>query len=193
MPGRNGNASLKGFGSYLAEKRKAQGALEGPMDVRARLATLDAGAPAIMYPPGIEPQLPGLVRAPIPDTPTIAGEDGTSSPSLAEPSFEFSRSFPTIFSTVTYPSVAGTPGSTMDVLSHTQNISYENGLTNDSSLPPSPGSSSPYELESRSPPPPPARTFDDARSVDAFKRDSHEVLARFLRIGTWESEESQGA
>ncbi len=32
----------------------------------------------------------------------------------------------------------------------------------------------------------PVRTWDPARGVDVFKRESEEVLARFLRMGSWE-------
>ncbi|QRV83147.1 glycosyltransferase family 8 protein [Ceratobasidium sp. AG-Ba] len=186
VPGRNGNATLRGYGAYLAEKRKSQGALEGHVDARSRVATIGAGTPAFMYPLGIEPQLPGLIWAPAPDVVNAVGDDEASLPSLAEPSFEFTRPSHITLSTVTSLSVAGTLGSTLDVLSHTRTISSENDMTDDSSLPPSPGVSS-SELE-RSPPPPPARTFDEARSVDNFKRDSHEVLARFLRMGSWGGE-----
>ncbi|KAK7465365.1 glycogenin glucosyltransferase [Stygiomarasmius scandens] len=37
----------------------------------------------------------------------------------------------------------------------------------------------------------PSRVFDPARGVDVFKRGSEEVLARFLRMGSWEDESPQ--
>lgn len=33
------------------------------------------------------------------------------------------------------------------------------------------------------------RVWDPARGVDVFKRDSEEVLARFLRMGSFEEDE----
>ncbi|KAL1748961.1 glycosyltransferase family 8 protein [Schizophyllum fasciatum] len=38
-----------------------------------------------------------------------------------------------------------------------------------------------------------ARVFDPARGVDLFKRGSEEVLARFLRMGSWEDEANASA
>ena len=35
------------------------------------------------------------------------------------------------------------------------------------------------------------RVFDPARGVDLFKRSSEEVLARFLRMGSFEEEEAR--
>lgn len=183
LPGNSMNAPLKGFQSYLSEKRKAQGALEGPMDFRTRLATLGSGVPTFLYPSGIEPQLPGFVQTTMPDITVGARGDRVSAPSMAEPSFEFSRALPTSFTAVSSLSVAGTLGSALDVLSHTQTISSDSEMTDDSS-PSSPTGSASPNLEP-SAPPPPLRTWDESRSVDAFKRDSQEILARFLKMGSW--------
>lgn len=188
VPSNSGNAALKGFQSYLSERRNAQGALEGPMDVRTRLATLGSGAPTFIYPSGTEPQLPGFVQMPMSDTRISARGDRASSPSMAEPSFEFSRAPPTRFSAATSLLVTGTLGGALDIPSHTQTISSDSEMANDSSPSSPTGSSSP---ESNVLPPPPVRTWDEARSVDAFKRDSQEVLARFLRMGSWGEGDSE--
>lgn len=68
-------------------------------------------------------------------------------------------------------------------------------VSNDSSLP-SPLSSGPPLSPAEGPAPPSpsrkgGRVWDPARGVELFKRGSEEVLARFLKMGSWESEASR--
>ncbi|KAB5592458.1 Glycosyltransferase family 8 protein [Ceratobasidium theobromae] len=175
------NTPLNSFELYLSERQKAQGALEGPKDIRHRLAIPGSGTLGLIRASGSKPQPPALIQTPTSDRPTIAGDDGTWLPRMAEPSFESSRI--SSFSSAISSSVVATLGSTLEILSHTQDASSESEFADDSSSTSSAGPSSPYELEPSNVPP--LRTWDEARSVDAFKRDSHEVLARFLRQGTW--------
>ncbi|KAH7930410.1 hypothetical protein BV22DRAFT_1000595 [Leucogyrophana mollusca] len=57
------------------------------------------------------------------------------------------------------------------------------------------GPVSPAELQPPTPPQggprKPGRVWDPARGVDLFKRGSEEVLARFLKMGSWEDQASQ--
>ncbi|KAJ7705984.1 hypothetical protein B0H17DRAFT_1192544 [Mycena rosella] len=73
--------------------------------------------------------------------------------------------------------------------------SVERQVSNDSSLPSPPSSIGPI-----SPPDAPlamaglrkgSRVWDPARGVELFKRGSEEVLARFLKMGSWEDEGAQ--
>ncbi|CAE6503770.1 unnamed protein product [Rhizoctonia solani] len=181
---RSSNPPLKGFELYLSEKRKAQGALDGPKDIRERLALPIGRSTAPIYAPGDEAEMPVLLQIPMSDEPKITGDVGSALPALAEPSFESSR--PRRVSSTAIPfSVVATLGSTLQIPSHTRNDSdsSDGELTDDESPTGSTGPSSPYEYDPGSAPAP-MRTWDDARSVDAFKRDSHEALARFLKKGS---------
>ncbi|CAE6476067.1 unnamed protein product [Rhizoctonia solani] len=178
------NPPLKGFELYLSEKRKAQGALDGPKDIRERLALPIGRSTAPIYALGDEAEMPVLLQIPMSDEPKITGDVGSALPALAEPSFESSR--PRRVSSTAIPfSVVATLGSTLQIPSHTRNDSdsSDGELTDDESSTGSTGPSSPYEYDPGSAPAP-MRTWDDARSVDAFKRDSHEALARFLKKGS---------
>ncbi|CAE6475641.1 unnamed protein product [Rhizoctonia solani] len=175
---RASNPPLRGFELYLSEKRKAQGA---PDDIRKRLALPIGRSNAPMIAPGNEAQMPVLLQIPISDQPKIAGDVGNTMPLLAEPSFESSRPRRDLSTAIPF-SVVATLGSTLKIPSHTQRDSdcSDGELTDEAST----GPSSPYEYDHGSAPPP-ARAWDEARSVDAFKRDSHEALARFLNKGSW--------
>ena len=66
-------------------------------------------------------------------------------------------------------------------------------LSNDSSVDSPPSSIGPFSPSGQplSPTRKPGRVWDPARGVELFKRGSEEVLARFLKMGSWE-EESAG-
>ncbi|KAJ1301751.1 hypothetical protein OPQ81_008982 [Rhizoctonia solani] len=157
------NPRSKGFELYLSEKRKAQGALDGPQDIRKRLALPLGRSIAPIYAPVDEAQLPVLLQIPISDKLKIAGDVGSALPILAEPSFESSRRHRTSSTALPF-SVVATLGSTLKIPSHTRNDSdsSDGELTDDSSSTASAGPSSPYEYDSGSVPP--SRAWDDARS-----------------------------
>jgi hypothetical protein len=179
------NAPLKGFELYLSEKRKAQGAQDGPKDIREQLAMPFGRFTTPIHIPGSEARSLVLLQIPASEEPKIVGDVGTGLPFLAEPSFESSRLSRSSSSAVPF-SVVATLGSTLKISSHTRNDSdsSDGELTDDSSSTASAGPSSPYEYDPGNVPTP-LRAWDEARSIDSFKRDSHEALARFLKRGSW--------
>ncbi|CAE6432689.1 unnamed protein product [Rhizoctonia solani] len=178
---RSSNPPPRGFNLYLSEKRNAQGA---PDDIRKRLALPMGRSIAPIIAPGNETQMPVLLQIPTSEKLKIAGDVGNALPVLAEPSFESSRPRRALSTAIPF-SVVASLGSTLNIPSHTRrdSDSSDGELADDASSTGSTGSSSPYEYDSGSTPTP-MRAWDEARSVDAFKRDSHEALARFLKKGS---------
>jgi glycogenin glucosyltransferase len=92
-------------------------------------------------------------------------------------------------SMISPPDITASPLANTDVhLRGSSSDSYLTSASTASSLP----VQSPIDEQSVPRRVPAGRKWDPARGVDIFKRDSQEVLAKFLRMGSWENQQTVG-
>ncbi|KAG5644628.1 hypothetical protein DXG03_008106 [Asterophora parasitica] len=158
-----------------ASRQNASASLTLPDRGAARSLSASSAIPASLSPPAPEP-------LPQRRSPSFSSSANIRSPLAPPPPLPASR--PSKITTPPLRLSPRIPGQTTSIVARQP--------SNDSSLG-SPASSagpiSPSDSQSiMSPPRKAGRVWDPARGVELFKRGSEEVLARFLKMGSWEDE-----